>query len=96
MPEYFFNKVENKVKILIKLNFIKQETLAQVFSCEFCGIFKNTFFMEAVNPRKPLIISAKSSILDVRLGSEYASDFPFCPNGSIPPKKCLNKSNCQK
>ena len=24
-------------------NFIKQEALAQVFSCEFCKIFKNTF-----------------------------------------------------
>ena len=34
---------------LIKLqaeayNFIKKETLAQVFSCEFCEISKNTFF----------------------------------------------------
>ena len=27
-------------------NFIKKETLAQVFSCEFCKIFKNTFFTE--------------------------------------------------
>ena len=25
-------------------NFIKKETLAQVFSCEFCDISKNTFF----------------------------------------------------
>ena len=24
-------------------NFIKKETLAQVFSCEFCEITKNTF-----------------------------------------------------
>ena len=24
-------------------NFIKKETLAQVLSCEFCKIFKNTF-----------------------------------------------------
>ena len=34
---------------LIKLqaepcNFIKKETLTQVFSCEFCEISKNTFF----------------------------------------------------
>ena len=28
------------------LNFIKKETLAQVFSCEFCEISKNTFFTE--------------------------------------------------
>ena len=27
-------------------NFIKEETLTQVFSCEFCEIFKNTFFTE--------------------------------------------------
>ena len=29
-------------------NFIKIETLAQVFSCEFCEISKNTFFAEHV------------------------------------------------
>ena len=37
------------VSFLIKLqvddcSVIKKETLAQVFSCEFCKIFKNTFF----------------------------------------------------
>ena len=32
----FFNKAAG--------NFIKKETLAQVFSCEFCKIFKNTYF----------------------------------------------------
>ena len=29
-------------------NFIKKETLAQVFSCEFCKISKNNFFTEHV------------------------------------------------
>ena len=38
-----------RVSFLIKLqpetcNFIKKEILAQVFSCEFCEIFNNTFF----------------------------------------------------
>ena len=33
----FFNKVA------LLLNFIKKETLAQLLSCEFCKIFKNTF-----------------------------------------------------
>ena len=33
----FFNKVAG---------LIKKEALAQVFSCEFCEIFKNTFFTE--------------------------------------------------
>ena len=32
------------VSFLIKRNFIKKETLAQMFSCEFWDIFKNTFF----------------------------------------------------
>ena len=27
-------------------NFIKRETLAEVFSCKFCEILKNTFFIE--------------------------------------------------
>ena len=39
------------VSILIKMqaeacNFIKKETLAKVFSCKFCKILKNTFFIE--------------------------------------------------
>ena len=29
-------------------NFIKKETPAQVFSCEFCGISRNTFFTELI------------------------------------------------
>ena len=33
-----------RVSFLMK--FIKKETLAQVFSYEFCEIFKNTFFTE--------------------------------------------------
>ena len=28
----------------IAWNFVKKETLAQEFSCEFCEIFKNTYF----------------------------------------------------
>ena len=45
------NSQENiyaRISFLIKLqasvcNFIKKETLAQVFSCEFCEVSKNTF-----------------------------------------------------
>ena len=48
------NLLENtcaRVSFLIKLqveayNFIKKEALAQVFSCEYCEVFKNRFFME--------------------------------------------------
>ena len=35
-------------KVFLECNFIKKETLAQVFSCEFCEISKNTFFTEHV------------------------------------------------
>ena len=36
---HFFSKLQ-------ACNFIKKEILAQVFSCEFCEMFKNTFFTE--------------------------------------------------
>ena len=32
--------------LFVSYNFIKKETLAQGFSCEFCKIFKDTFFTE--------------------------------------------------
>ena len=38
----FFNKFQVR-----DLNFIKKETLAQVFSCEFCEISKNIFLQNA-------------------------------------------------
>ena len=55
------NSQENtcaRVSFLIKLqawasNFIKKETLAQVFSCEFCEISKNTFLH-----RTPLVAAS--------------------------------------
>ena len=40
----------SRVSFLIKkaeaCNFVKKETLAQVLSCDFCEISKNTFFTE--------------------------------------------------
>ena len=38
----FFNKVAGQA-----CKFIKRETLTQVFFCEFCEIFKNTYFHKA-------------------------------------------------
>ena len=35
---------ENTCARVSFLNFIKKETLTQVFSCEFCEIFENNFF----------------------------------------------------
>ena len=36
----------NPFLIKLNYNFIKNKSLAQVFSCEFCEICKNTFFAE--------------------------------------------------
>ena len=43
VPEAFFNRLWPQA-----CNFIKKETLVQVFSCEFCEISKNTFFREYI------------------------------------------------
>ena len=43
--------------INLHLNFIEKESLAQVFSCEFCEISKNTFFY-----RTPLVAASVDSI----------------------------------
>ena len=39
-------RVSFLINFILISNFIKKETLAQVFSCEFYEIFKNTFFIE--------------------------------------------------
>ena len=49
----FFNKFAGQA-----CNFIKKQTLAQVFSCEFCKIFKNTNFY-----RTPLVGASKNSFI---------------------------------
>ena len=43
-----FHKIDRKrpVPVMQACNSIKKETLAQVLSCEFCEISKNTFFTE--------------------------------------------------
>ena len=40
------SKKFRKIQMLQAYNFIKKETLAQVFSCEFFEISKNNFFTE--------------------------------------------------
>ena len=37
------------------LFFNKKETLAQVFSCEFCKNFKNTFFIKLLRTTAPAV-----------------------------------------
>ena len=43
-----------------RLNFIKKETLAQVFSCELCKIFKNAFFTEQLRTTASIEIKVTS------------------------------------
>ena len=42
------------IKLLASGSFIKKETLAQVFSCEFCEISKNTVFH-----KRPLVAASE-------------------------------------
>ena len=44
-------------------NFIKKETLAQMFSCEFCEISKNTFFTEHVWATASVLIRLRQQLL---------------------------------
>ena len=45
-------------------NFVKKETLAQVFSCEFCKISKNKFFTEHLRTTASNFINHKRNILE--------------------------------
>ena len=47
-----------RVSFLIKVQVAtlsKKKTLAKVLSCEFCGIFKNTFFIVACSGEKVMM-----------------------------------------
>ena len=44
-------------------NFIKKEILAQMFSCEFCEIFKNTFFTEHLRTTASENVKSKNSFV---------------------------------
>ena len=52
----FRNLTKSTGKHLQACSFIKKETLAQVFSCEFCEISKNTLFY-----RTPLVAASDVS-----------------------------------
>ena len=59
-----------RVSFLIKLqalgcSFIKKETLAQVFSCEFCEIFKNNFFQRTRTVAASVLFRFDSHIVEI-------------------------------
>ena len=39
-------RIHLRAGFFLELNYVKKDNQAQVFSCEFCKIFKNTFFTE--------------------------------------------------
>ena len=60
--------IRARVFFLIKLNakacnFIKKETLVQVFFCKFCGSFENTFFTEHLWATASIFQRGKSLIV---------------------------------
>ena len=65
-----FNKVADQA-----CNFIKNETLAQVFSCEFCKISKNTF-----SYRIPPVVAAEKIFYLTRENSVNMNDYQTTSN----------------
>ena len=72
-----FRKIERKTPVpeflFLKVSVFSQ-TLARVFSYEFCEIFKNTFFTEHFRTTaSKLTIFLKDSITDVWQGLKYST-----------------------
>ena len=94
VPEPFFNKAQ-------ACNFIKKETLAQVFSCEFWNISKNTFFTEHIRTTASgesfkIIIQSPYLHRSINL---YRSSRPevFCKRGVLRKfAKFTGKQLCQR
>ena len=73
--EHDFNKQKSQA-----CNFIKKETLAQVFFCEFCEIFKNIFLQNTswgllLNKAVPLQIKASKLAVSLRILGIFKEDF---------------------
>ena len=61
-------------------NFIKKETLTQVFSCEFCKISKNTFFTEHIWATASILYFLRMSIsspFGKKLGGRPTKPYTF-------------------
>ena len=61
-------------------NKVKKETLAQLFSCEFCKTFKNTFLTEHV---WTAALQAYKAFLSEKLLSNFQSRMKFYENSKI-------------
>ena len=61
-----FRNIDKKISVLESLLTLLKETPAQVFSCEYCKIFKNSIFYRA-----PLLAPAKLFILNSKRNSLF-------------------------
>ena len=56
------NSQENTCARVCNCNFVKNEYLAQVFSCEFCDFSKNTFSTEQFRATASVMLPCLASI----------------------------------
>ena len=89
-PKYTIKKgaLKNFAKFTGKeaCNFIKKETLGQVFSCEFCEILKNTIFTEHLR--------AIGSILDVLWTLHICSIYTLYPGDTDRHREYADQIKC--
>ena len=64
-------------------NFIKEKTLAQAFSCEFCEISKNSNFIE----------NLRTTAAEVIVTGDYKNDSKFYHKNKL--FACVSNSYCQ-
>ena len=64
-------------------NFVNKESLPQVFSCEFCEIFKNIFFHRALSVAASVSTSEAESSPDVEFFIELFRQFPVVWNPKL-------------
>ena len=90
MPESLFNLVAGGA-----CNFIKKETLAQVFSCKFCEISKNTFFTEHVWATAFLLVpnQLQDSTFLFEINSENISIIKLVSQSKLLPSLFEHKDN---
>ena len=77
---------QNLFFVTLQASVLKKETLAQVFSCEFCEIFKNIYFY-----RTPLVTASvfrnKTWTIILPIFLTFSCDLLFTVLGQLPPRK---------
>ena len=72
-------------------NFIKKETLTQMFFCNFCEIFKNTFLTEPLRPTAAYFFKLQANLGDT-CRRKVKLDFPsYCKQTNLKDVYSWNK-----